>query len=242
MNDEARAADGETQVAGGPSALGGPTILDGSTGGTSPGSTTSTPDATASSSRTAFRQLRGIAETLILTVVIFFGIQTFVAQPYVVEQESMKATLLPDESVLVDKLTPRFDDYSRGDIVVFHPPPEEGGGTPFIKRVIGVPGDTVELRDGSVYVDGVRIPEPYIWDELEDPVTTVEETGVDSWTVPADAFFLMGDHRNQSRDSRSFGPIVRGQIIGRAVLRYWPLNKLTILPTPTYPDTQPVTP
>jgi len=139
----------------------------------------------------------------------------------------------------VDKLSPRWDDYSRGDIVVFHPPQAEGGGTPFIKRVIGQPGDVIELRDGSVYVNDVKLAEPYIFDEEEDPVQTVEQTGVDLWTVPPDSFFLMGDHRNQSRDSRTFGPIARDQIIGRAVLRYWPLSKLAILQTPTYPGIPP---
>src|SRR5687767_3471419 len=97
-----------------------------------------------------------IAETLILTIIIFWAIQTFVAQPYRVEQESMRTTLEPDQYVLVDKLTPRFDDYSRGDIVVFTPilrepacdaepeDPDVGEVTPYIKRVIGQPGDTVE--------------------------------------------------------------------------------------------------
>ena len=108
-----------------------------------------------------------IVETLVLTLIIFFVIQTFVAQPYRVEQMSMERTLEPDQYVLVDKLTPRWDDYSRGDIVVFEPPPEwvEGGPqTPFIKRVIGLPGETVEIRDGAVYIDDVKLDEPYLFD------------------------------------------------------------------------------
>ena len=89
-----------------------------------------------------------IAETLALTLIIFFVIQTFVAQPYKVQQRSMQHTLEPEEYVLVDKLTPRFDTYKRGDIVVFTPPPDwvQEDGTPFIKRVIGLGGDTVDIQ------------------------------------------------------------------------------------------------
>jgi signal peptidase I len=183
-----------------------------------------------------FAQLRAIAETLILTIVIFFVVQTFVAQPYVVEQVSMEQSLLPGQSVLVDKLTPRFDDYSRGDVVVFHPPEAEGGETPFIKRVIGLPGDLVQLRDGAVWVNGVQLDEPYIYDEEDQPVQTTPLDGTEEWRIEKDTLFVMGDHRGQSVDSRSFGPILRSEVIGRAVLRYWPLDKLSILQTPTYPN------
>ena len=183
-----------------------------------------------------------IAETLVLTLVIFWIIQTFVAQPYRVEQDSMRNTLVPEQYVLVDKLTPHFDAYSRGDIVVFHPVRREGscdaepvdadGGVPFIKRVIGVPGDTVLIRDGSVLVNGVELDEPYVVG------ATVVPDGEHSWLVEANRLFVMGDNRNNSTDSRSesVGEICIVDVIGRAWLRYWPLDALGILPTPTYPD------
>src|SRR4029078_12697638 len=102
-----------------------------------------------------------IVETLVLTLIIFLVIQNFVAQPYKVQQMSMEHTLEPDQHVLVDKLTPRLDVYKRGDIVVFTPPndwaPEDQ--TPFIKRVIGVGGDEVEIRDGLVYVNRTGLRE-----------------------------------------------------------------------------------
>jgi signal peptidase I len=177
-----------------------------------------------------------VAETLILTLVIFLVIQTFVAQPYRVEQESMRQTLEQDQYVLVDKLTPKFDDYSRGDIVVFHPPGDDEGSVPFIKRVIGVPGDVVDIRDGVVIVNGVALEEPYVFGGR-----TTSPEGQTTWTVPPDSLFVMGDNRNNSTDSRSstIGPVPVSNVIGRAWLRYWPINTLGILPTPTYPDVPP---
>ena len=177
-----------------------------------------------------------IAETLVLTLVIFLVIQAFVAQPYQVQQESMRLTLEEGQYVLVDKLTPNFDSYSRGDIIVFTPPNSNGNDVvPFIKRVIGEPGDTVEIRDGQVVVNGVLLDEPYV-----NSTTTVPD-GRGVWQVPADALFVMGDNRDNSTDSRSpsIGPVPRQNVIGRAFLRYWPLNALGILPTPTYDGVPP---
>lgn len=175
-----------------------------------------------------------IVETLVLTLIIFFVIQTFVAQPYRVEQQSMEQTLAPDQYVLVDKLTPHFDDYSRGDIVVFEPPEawvQGGPRTPFIKRVIGLPGETIEIRDGAVFIDDTRLDEPYVYDRQ--PTAGAQEPA--SWLVPDGKLFVLGDHREQSADSRQFGPIEQGSVVGRAWLRYWPIETLGILPTPEYP-------
>ena len=175
-----------------------------------------------------------VIETVVLTVVIFLGIQTFVAQPYKVEGGSMETTLLPDQYVLVDKLTPRWAPYERGDIVVLDPPAGAPGGgrTPFIKRVIGVAGDHIELRDGKVYVNGTALAEPYIFANDGVPQTT-DQTGADSeWVVPAGDIFVMGDHRQASADSRMFGPVEVAHVLGRAWLRYWPLDSLGILGAP----------
>lgn len=177
-----------------------------------------------------------IVETLVLTLVIFFVVQTFVAQPFQVEGDSMQHSFEPDDHLLVDKLTPRWDAYSRGDVVVFAPP--EGvtpSRTPFIKRVIGVAGDTVEVRDdGLVYVNGTALDEPYLYTNdagLREP-TTAEQA---RWVVPDGELFVMGDHRQASEDSRVFGPIPVASVLGRAVLRYWPISAFGIVQTPTYP-------
>lgn len=181
-----------------------------------------------------------IAETLILTLIIFFVIQTFVAQPYRVQQQSMEHTLEPDQYVLVDKLTPRFDTYKRGDIVVFTPPADwvQEDGTPFIKRVIGLGGDTVEIKDGSVLINGTKTSEPYIFADApgDPPQPTTVQGDASRWVIAPGDLFLMGDHRQNSQDSRTFGEVAVGQVIGRAWLRYWPINVFGILPTPTYPE------
>jgi signal peptidase I len=189
--------------------------------------------------RPALGCLFEVVETLVLTVLIFLGIQTFVAQPYKVQQGSMETTLMPDQYVLVDKLTPRWAPYDRGDIVVFDPPEtwSSGGGVPFIKRIIGLPGDRVELRDGKVFVNGTELDEPYIFEENGVPQTTDPLAGgASQWLVPENELLVMGDHRQDSADSRSFGPIEIGHVIGRAWLRYWPFDTFGVLVTPTHPE------
>jgi signal peptidase I len=192
------------------------------------------------SQRPALGCLFEIVETLVLTLIIFVVIQNFVAQPYKVQQQSMERTLEPEQYVLVDKLTPRFDTYKRGDIVVFTPPEEWGdSGTPFIKRVIGQPGDTVQIRDdGLVYINDKALDEPYLYADQPGgpPQATTAPLEQATWTIGENEVFLMGDHRSNSADSRTFGPVEVDQIIGRAWLRYWPIDTFGILPTPMYPD------
>jgi signal peptidase I len=186
-----------------------------------------------------------IAETVVLTVVIYLLIHNFVAQPFEVEQNSMVATIQPGDYVLIDKLTPRWDDYERGDIVVFQPPDGyEQGGVPFIKRVIGLPGETVRLENGSVFITQpggveVRIDESYIvtgTDGQPAPTLPRDAAGTTEWVVRDGAFFVMGDNRPESQDSRFFGPIDRDLIVGRAFVRYFPLDRITLFEAPAYPS------
>jgi len=161
-----------------------------------------------------------ILETIVLTLLIFFVVQNFVAQPYQILQVSMEHTLEPGQYVLVDKLSPHFSDYKRGDVIVFEPPAgiqEDGQNIPFIKRVVAVGGDTVEVKDGTVWVNGAKLSEPYIFEgQSTDPIT--DQT---VWKVPSGYLFVMGDHRQESQDSRAFGPIAKSTVIGRAWVRYW---------------------
>ena len=172
-----------------------------------------------------------LAETLILTFVLFVFVQNVVAQPFTVRQTSMESTLEPGQYVLVDKLTPRFEPYRRSDIIVFSPSPAWAAGddTPFVKRVIGVAGDVIELRDGDVILNGAVLEEPYVFH-----LQRTDAMGDDSrWVVAAGELFVLGDHRSGSADSRVFGPIPVASVIGRAWLRYWPPSTFGLLAAPS---------
>jgi signal peptidase I len=192
------------------------------------------------SQRPALGCLFEILETLVLTVVIFWLIQTFVAQPFKVQQGSMERTLEEGQYVLVDKLTPRWEKYALGDIVVFQPPPSwTDAHIPYIKRVIGTEGDTVELKDGKVFLNGTALDESYLYMVDGEPQPTEPTPGGQTrWVIGAGQLFVMGDHRGNSSDSRTFGPIEVSSVAGRAWLRYWPFDAFTILQHPTYPNTE----
>jgi signal peptidase I len=175
-----------------------------------------------------------LVETLALTLVIFFVVQNFVAQPFQVKGESMEHSFEPDDYVLVDKLSPRWDPYSRGDVVVLQPPDGwEAERTPFIKRVIGIAGDTIQVKDGQVFVNGTALDEPYLFADADGTrqSTTSDEP---QWVVPENDVFVMGDHRQASADSRLFGPIPVASVLGRALLRYWPLAAFGTIQSPSY--------
>lgn len=184
-----------------------------------------------------------IVETLVLTLVIYLLIHNFIAQPFEVEQKSMVPTIVEHEYVLIDKISPRFGDYQRGDIIVFQPPAGyEQNGVPFIKRVIGLPGDTVTLDNGRVFVTPpggarVQLDEPYVVRQIDGtvaPTQPKDAEGTAQWTVPEGSYFVMGDNRPESQDSRFFGPIERDLIVGRAWLRYFPLDRVGFMQRPVY--------
>jgi signal peptidase I len=179
-----------------------------------------------------------VVETLVLTLVIFFLIQNFVAQPFQVQQFSMQPTLQEDDYVLVDRITPRWDPYARGEVVVFRAPERWAAeSTPFIKRVIGVGGDTVEITpEGQVIVNDVPLDEPYLFTDADGNPEPTDISGQDRWVVPDGELFVMGDHRRRSADSRTFGPIPIESVVGRGVLRYWPLGSFGVIESAEYDE------
>jgi signal peptidase I len=171
----------------------------------------------------ALARLLNLAVTIILTLLFALFLRLFVVEFYVVEQGSMETTLEPGQIVLVDKIGAAIWPYQTGDIVVFNPPPglaDVPAGIPFVKRIIAFGGSTVTLLPGNeIAVDGRVLVEPYV----NSPSGTQPVVGgVTSWKVPTGDVFVLGDHRNVSKDSRAFGPIPMSSILGRVYLRAWP--------------------
>lgn len=140
------------------------------------------------------------------------------------------------EYVLTDKVSYRIGEPKRGDVVVFHAPPAAncpaGTGCDFIKRILGVPGDTIEVKNDAVYVNGEPLPEPYIPDEFDImPGAFTRDRAV---TLGPDEYFVVGDNRPYSSDSRAWGPISRRDIVGKAFFRYWPADKIGMIESVDY--------
>ena len=156
-------------------------------------------------------------------LLVAFLIKTFLLQAFYIPSLSMDPTLKINDRVLVNKLSYDLHEVHRGDIVVFESPPNETSeNKDLIKRVIGLPGETVDAHDGRIYIDGQVLDEPY----LEPHVQTAT---LDKVTIPADHHWVMGDNRGNSRDSRYFGAIPESLIIGRAFVRVWPVTALGLL-------------
>jgi signal peptidase I len=169
----------------------------------------------------------GLVEWIIVVVVAISSallVRAYVLQQFAVEGTSMLTTLHPSDRVLVNKLSYHLHDVHRGDIVVFERPANvpDTGIKDLIKRVVGLPGEVIESKDGEVYVDGHRIKEPY----LDRGVRTVN---LDRQKIGDDEVFVMGDNRTNSEDSRIFGPIDEDLLVGRAFIRVWPPFQFRLL-------------
>jgi signal peptidase I len=164
--------------------------------------------------------IREIIETIAVTLLIFLVIRLAV-ESFRVDGESMEPGLHNDEYVLVDKASYLFQSPQRGDVIVFHYPLDTRKD--FIKRIIGVPGDTVQTTSTGVIVDGRTISEPYI----SQPFNFDSNT----WKLGLDQFFVMDDNRDNSLDSRVWGPLERSYIVGKAVAVYWPINEWELINT-----------
>ena len=169
--------------------------------------------------RTALAMGRELVVTILPAVVMALLIQFFLAQSTIVFGQSMEPNLHQDQRLVVEKVSYRWHGPQRGDIVVL--PDPSGGPIPLIKRVVGLPGERVNIAAGRVYVDGAALDEPYLAQ-----ITTGEGR---SWQVPPMQVFVMGDNRGDSRDSRYFGPVSIETLVGHAVFRFWPLDKFGIV-------------
>jgi signal peptidase I len=161
--------------------------------------------------------LRDIAISVVASVLII----TFLYQPVRVEGTSMQPELRDQDRLFIDKFFFRFEKITRGDVVVFHYPrdPEKS----YIKRVIGLPGDTVVIRQGRVFINDQPINEAYVPRRFRDTRSMGE------MVVPPDEYFVMGDHRSISSDSRDFGPVDRDLIYGKATFIYWPADNMGVV-------------
>ncbi len=164
-----------------------------------------------------YRLVREVIETLVLTVLMFLIIRLAV-QNFNIDGHSMEPNLHDQELILVDKWTYLFHAPARGDVVVFKAPPNPS--VDYIKRVIGLPGDIITIKDTTVYVNGTALSEPYVRPENQgNPYPSFTNR-----IVPANTYFVLGDNRNGSSDSRDWGCLPRANVIGRAALVYWPLG------------------
>ena len=167
-------------------------------------------------------------ETIVVSLAIFAVVYLFLFQPHQVDGRSMEPNFHDKEYILTDKISYRFGEPKRSDVVVFHSPQDER--IDFIKRIIGVPGDSLQIKGGNLYINGTKIEENYINDpgQVAQGRFLKEGAKVD---VPAGQFFVMGDNRLHSSDSREWGFVTRDEIVGRAFFRYWPVAQFGVLQT-----------
>lgn len=173
-----------------------------------------------------------ILKTIGLAAVLSFGIRTFVAEARYIPSSSMEPTLLINDRLIIEKITYRFHKPQRGDVVVFNATEallQENLKDAFIKRIIGLPGDEVKVRNGEVIVNNKILKEPYIKEAPDYDYGPV--------TVPADQYLVLGDNRNNSYDSHYWGFVPREKFIGRASIRFWPPERMGLIDEkPTYTD------
>lgn len=163
-------------------------------------------------------------ETIVIALAIFVVIYRFLLQPHQVKGNSMFDNFHDGEYLLTDKISYRFNQPTRDEVIVFKAPKNEDYD--YIKRIIGMPGDKVMVKDGFVYINGQKLDESgYLDSRIKTLGGSFASEGV-VITVPENAYFVMGDNRNNSSDSREWGIVPSGNIVGKAWVRYWPLNEI----------------
>lgn len=180
--------------------------------------------------RRIFKGLYDVIETLVIAGAIVIFVYLFIASPHEVLGRSMEENFYNGEYLLADKVSYFLSNPNRGDVIIF----KQTDTADYIKRVIAIPGDTVEVRDGYIYVNEERLDESGYLDSdvYTDPGSFLKEGQV--FVVSEDNYFVLGDNRQHSSDSRMFGPIESEQIKGRALVVYWPFSHLKLIQRPSY--------
>jgi len=174
------------------------------------------------SPKSTARFLLELFEIVLIAFALSWVLRTFVIEARKIPTGSMLPTIQLDDRVIVDKFFfKRFDHLSPGDIIVFHPPPQAHATEDFIKRVVALPGDKLEVRNHTTYVNDEPLYEPYVLEKSKNDYGPV--------AIPKDSVFVMGDNRNNSDDSRVWGFLPIQNITGRTLFRYWPINHLGAL-------------
>lgn len=193
--------------------------------------------------------VRESVETILIVLVLVIFIRNFLGEPRWIPSASMRPTLIEGDRLIIEKVSGFFSKPKRGDILVFYPPFEDLSKSPiaqftrligyfntdvaYIKRVIGVPGDTIEIKyGGRVYINGKLLSEPYLQGVPDLPCR--EDMFCGPMKVPAHEYFMMGDNRNNSQDSRFWGFMPEKRIVGKAYFRFWPINRIGLMKHPEY--------
>lgn len=177
------------------------------------------------------RAILDALQPVVLAFAVIMMVYLFLFQPHKVDGGSMHPNFINGDYILTEKISYRNSDPKRGDVVVFHAPPPANAD--YIKRVIALPGETIMVSNGKVYINGTLLQEPYLLSSIYTSEKSFLREGL-SYTLPPDYYMMFGDNRSFSSDSREFGPVSKRAIVGHASFRYWPLSSVGILSKPNY--------
>jgi signal peptidase I len=186
--------------------------------------------------RKFFSSLLEVLEVAVIAVIAVFIVRTFLVQPFLVSGSSMSPNFQNGDYVLVDELTYHFEPPQRGDVIVFHDPNPGDYSTYFIKRVIGLPGEHVVIKNNTITVYNSAHPQGFVLDESYLPAgtETTVASGTGDYLLSSSTYLALGDNRPFSFDSRSWGPLPAANIVGVVRMRLWPLNAITAFSAPKY--------